>query len=324
VVSVLAPVISAKKYAAKMAFRLGSDGNAFSNISFRTNDSHGRKVTLTSDRVSENKKDNFIFENTTLTFTMANGENGRICADVTRTARADRTVCELVGNVELKTDGGLLIKTAQSLVDFDKKIVVGATNIVISKKELKASSRKYSFDMNRNILRLNDNARGSVGTDQVTANEMVIHFDNMNEKSAKYIEAIGDASYVSAAYDLKADGAIKFHGDRISADNRVALFYKRNGKDYLVKSDHMRATLDKKGTVNNVEAIGSLIIKAKDATIRAENGVFSNEKIVARGNVVISSRHGDVFGDVAVLDINTGNVTMDNFSGVVADGRRNQ
>jgi hypothetical protein len=321
VVNLIIPVISAKKYAANVAFRQTGEGNAFSNVSFTTRDGRGRNISLTSDRIYESQKDHFIYENTTVNFTMSSEENGTICSDITKAIRSDKTICELLGHVELKTDKGLLIKTEKSLVDFNKKAISGDADITIVRGNITASSRRYFFDMNENILTLKSEAKCIMCEDSVTAEEIIIHFNGWDEKNTKSILAIGNASYVSANYSLSAKHAIRFQGNNINADDEVVLFYKRNGNNYQIKSDHMRATLNKNGTIGDVEANGSLIIKEKSATIRANRGIFRNEKITAHGNVVITGKNGDIFGDTAVLDINTGGVMMSNCSGIVADGR---
>jgi lipopolysaccharide export system protein LptA len=49
--------------------------------------------------------------------------------------------------------------------------------------------------------------------------------------------------------------------------------------------------------------------------------VLKGNKVTVHGNVAISNVGGDVFGDVAVLDVDTGDVSVSKSSGVISDGK---
>jgi lipopolysaccharide export system protein LptA len=322
IVALAVPVISAKKLISSININFKGKNSAFSGLTFKTKDDKGREIALSSDRVLESKKDNFIFENMTLTFSMSNGENGAVSADTTKALRADQTLCEFIGNVRLKTDAGLLIETEKSLVDFTGKIASGDAGIMISRKDIKASSQKYIFDINKNILTLIGAVKGFLRTDEVTSDKMVIHFAEEYGKSAKSMEAIGNAVYVAVNYRLQARKNILHVGNNVEAHEQVVLLYKRNDRRYDVRSDHMYAFLDERGTIDDIEAVGSLVIKTKDATIRANKGVFKGDIVTVRDNVVVSSSQGDVLGNAAVLDVRSGDISINNSSGIIDDKKR--
>jgi lipopolysaccharide export system protein LptA len=322
VIALAIPVISAKKLISSIDINLKGKNNAFSKVTFKTKDDKGREISLSSDKVSEAKKDNFIFENMTLTFSMSNGENGTVSADITKAVRADQTLCEFIGNVRLKTDAGLLIETEKSLVDFTKKIASGNAGIMISRKDVKASSREYLFDINENVLTLTGDVKGFLRTDKVTSDKKIIHFAEEYGKSAKSIEVIGNAFYVATNYQLRARKNILHSGNNVEAHEQVILLYKKNDNRYDVRSDHMHALLDEHGTISDIVATGSLIIKTKDATIRANRGVLKSDVVTVHDNVMVSSSQGDIFGDVAVLDIRNGDISVNNSSGIIDDKKR--
>jgi lipopolysaccharide export system protein LptA len=315
-------IISAQKLISGIDVNFKGKDNIFSEVTFKTKDDKGRDLNLFSDKVSEIKKDNFIFENMTLTFILSNGENGIISADITKAIRSDQTLCEFTGNVRLKTDAGLLIESEKSLVDFSQKIAMGDTGIMISRKDVKASSQKYFFDTNKNILTLIGNVKCFLRSDKITSDKMIVCFAEEYGKSVQSMEAIGNASYVSANYHLQARKNIIHSGNNIEAHNHVILLYKRNSNDYDVKSDHMQALLDEHGVIENIVATGSLIIKTKDATIRGNRGVFKGNIVTVRDNVMVFSNQGNIFGDVAVLNISSGDISVNNSSGVIDDKRR--
>ncbi|MDR2068056.1 MAG: LPS export ABC transporter periplasmic protein LptC [Holosporaceae bacterium] len=322
IVALAIPVISAKKLISSLDINFHGKNNAFSEVTFKTKDDKGRKISLSSKKASESKKDNFIFEDITLTFTMSNGENGTVSADLTKAIRADQTLCEFTGNVRLKTDAGLSIETEKSLVDFTKKIASGNDGITISRKDVKASSQKYFFDINKNILTLTGNVEGFLRTDRITSDKMIINFAEEYGKSAKSMEAVGNAFYVAANYRLRARKNILHSGNNVEARDEVILLYKKNGNHYDVRSDHMRATLDQYGVIDDIVATGSLLIKTKDAIIRADRGVFKGDMVTVCDNVMVSGNQGDIFGNSATLDIRSGEISINNSSGVMDDRKR--
>ncbi|GHU16981.1 hypothetical protein FACS189472_03230 [Alphaproteobacteria bacterium] len=441
----------------KFQFTDSSAESVLSEISYKTYDSKGKEITLSSKKITEEKKDNYLFENMTSNFQLSDGESGSVSSDKTKLIRDDKTICEFFGNVKFTTSSGLVLKTEKSIVDFNKKTAVGNTDISIEKDGLQLSSNGYLFDINNNIVTLTGNVRGflyqrDVGSDNaslpsesyasaifnaetasekenasgatICCNKIVIHFMRKKDagnlsKSVKSIDAIGNASCTSPDYTLtakknilyqrdvgsdnaslpsesyastifnaeaaskiiadsnvtlrhKSDGStvycdkmvINLDGDNLSdmksvksidatgnakctspdytltaakilyqrgvtkaaskliADSKVTFICKKSGKTFDIRSGHMIATLDGKGSIEEVEATNSLIIKTANATIRSSSGVLRDNKIMASGSVAISSPEGDIFGETAVFDINTGGISVSKSSGVVTDGKK--
>jgi hypothetical protein len=306
-----------KKTLENINFNQKNGNNAFSEVVFKMYNEKGKEIHLKSDKISEDEKDHFTFHNISLSFAMPNGENGTVTANTVKAFRADKTICEFSNNVIFKTDSGLTIKTEKSYVDFERKLASGSSNITLTRGNAKASSKKYLFDMGKNILTLIDEAKGCFKTDKVASNKIVICFSNEHSNSVKNLEAIGNASYVSLSYNLQARQSILYQVDSIEASDHVILLYKSNAHDYDIRSNRLHATLDKDGKISKVIATGSLIIKTNNATICADKGVFLNDKINVYGNVIISGEQGDILGNSAVLDMRTGEVSVDNSCGII-------
>jgi lipopolysaccharide export system protein LptA len=296
---------------------LSQRNNYFSEVKIKTHDKRGKEINLKSDDIYETKKDNYTLKNIVSTFTLSNGEVGTISADVSNAIRGEKTECEFIGNVILSTESGLLIKTEELLVDFNKKTASGNAAVAISRDNVTVSAKKYFFSMEENVLTLADDAKGFFKSDKVSSNKMIIRFDAA--KNIQSVNAIGNAVYISKNYQLKAKSGILYYPDKALAQEDVVLLYRKDGNDYNVRSDAMRARIVD-GKLNNIEANGSLIIKTKDVTIRANKGILENDLIRVFGNVAISNEHGNVFGSAATLDTKTGDVSLDKSSGIVNDG----
>jgi LPS export ABC transporter protein LptC len=316
------------------------DQNTFSDFSYKTYDAKGEEISLASDNVYEEKKDNYVFKNMTSTFALSNGEKCTVTADVTKAIRGDRTVCELNGHVMVTTTSGLLLQTEKSFVDFNNKISSGSEPITITGNNISLRSDKYYFDINENALTLIGNAKGlmmlaspnrnggkldSQGAngkcDRISSDKMIIKFDSKCKNSLKSLDATGNAKFTSDDYDLSAKEKIVYKIDRIHAKSDVKLQYRKNGQKIDVKSYQMDTLLDEKSSIREIIASGSLIIKTKDATIAADSGVFRENKVVALGNVVISNDQGNVLGDIAELDVLTGHVSVKKSSAIIDDSR---
>ncbi|MDR1982203.1 MAG: LPS export ABC transporter periplasmic protein LptC [Holosporaceae bacterium] len=293
--------------------------NFFSEIKFRTYDLKGKEINVKSESIYENKKNNYVFKNMVSNFTMPNGEILTISSDITNAIREDRMQCEFIGNVKLSTDSGLIMKTKSLFVDFNKKIAHGNTEVVISQDDTQVSGKKYFFDMNKNVLILTGNANGLLKSDRVHADMLVIRFNDMHEKNIKNIDAIGNATYTTKDYVLKAQKNILYSSNRIDAQSDAILLYKKNGNDYDIRSDSMQAEINN-GRLDNIKTNTSLTIKTNNATIRADRGVLKDDIIEVLGNVVISGEQGNIFGNSATLNVKTGDVFISKSSGIVNDG----
>ncbi|MDR2681620.1 MAG: LPS export ABC transporter periplasmic protein LptC [Holosporaceae bacterium] len=303
------------------------NANVFSKISYRTYDSNGKEITLSSEKVTEEQKNNYVFQQMTSNFSLSSGEDVSVSADITKLIREDKTICEFIGNVKLSTSSGLLLKTEKAVVDFGKKTADGNTEIFLEKDNVRLSANNYHLDIENKIAILNGNARGISDKHSISCNKMTVHFagdmKNLSDaKSIKSINAEGNAKCTSPNYTLTAQKNILYTGESIVVDTHVNLVYKKEEKAFDIKSGHMIATLKENNTIKEVKATKYLTIKTPDAIIRSNRGILRDNKISAFGDVVISSADGDVFGDTAVFDIDTGSIFIDKSSGIVSDGKR--
>jgi LPS export ABC transporter protein LptC len=294
--------------------------NSFSNVRFKTYDRAGREISVKSDSVSENRKDHYTLEKLVSTFALSDGELLTVSADVTDAVRNDKAVCEFTGNVKLSTKSGLLLQTEKLFADCDKKIAKGDTAVVISREDMRVSADKYFFDMDANSFTLTGSAEGSFKTGKISSDKLIIRFSDINKKDVKSMDALGNAIYVTTNYTLKAEKSILYTADEVKAQQNANLFYRQNSKSYYVRANFMRAQIHK-GAPETITANGSLIIKTKDATIRADKGILTENEIKVFENVVISGEQGNIFGNAAVLNTKTGAVTINKLSGILKDER---
>jgi lipopolysaccharide export system protein LptA len=298
-------------------FFLTKGNNFFSKVRFIAYGNNVKGVSLLSDDIHESGKDNYIFNHMLSTFTLANGEILTVSADITKAIGKDKMQCEFTGNVKLSMKSGLAAKTAKMFLDFDKKTAHGDTEIVITGDGAKLSAEKYLCDMSNNILTLNCNAEGIHKTGKINADELIIYFDDANKKNMRRMNATGNAVYSSGVYTVKAK-KLRYENDMIEARDDVMLLFSKDGNNYEVQAAFMRAHISQ-GTIAYVEANGSLRIKTKDATIHAREGTFKGDKIKVMGNVVVSGKPGRLFGNVGTLNIQTGDVSIRQSSGIIND-----
>lgn len=296
------------------------ENNTFSNFSYKTYNAKGKEILLTSDKVSEEKKNNYVFENMKASFVLSNGEQGEISSDITKATNNDKTVCEFIGNVRFITDSGLLMKSEKAFADFNAKIIFGNTPVSITKNGVDFSGDNYHFDINEYTLTLTGAAKGfsEKQNKKISSEKLVIQFSNDDIKN---LNATGNSSFLSSDYELFAGKSIIYEIGKIYAESDVRLLYKKDGKNFDIKSDSMKALLDKKSSINEVFAYGNLIIKSNNAIVRSNNGIFKGDKIIAIGNVIISNAQGDVFGEIAELNISTGDISIKKSSGIVNDNK---
>lgn len=294
--------------------------NTFSNFSYKTYDAKGKEIVVTSDKVSEEKKDNYTFENFKSSFVLSSGECGEVSAKIAKAINGDKTVCDFIGNVKLTTDSGLLMKSEKAFANFNTKIITGSTPVSITKNGFNLSGDNYHFDINKHILILTGTAKGNSEKQKrkISSEKMTIQF---SDKDIKSLEANGKSSFISPDYELYAKKSITYKVGQLHAESNVNLLYKKDASTFNIKSDKMNAILDEKSSIVEAFAYGNLIIKTKDAIVRSNKGSFKNDKIVAIGNVRISSEHGDVFGEIAELNVSTGAISVKKSSGIINDSK---
>ncbi|MDR1362277.1 MAG: LPS export ABC transporter periplasmic protein LptC [Holosporaceae bacterium] len=308
-------------------FSAGMAGYTFKNFAHKSYDAKGKAITLTSSNVAEIAKGNYVLQNVCSGFQLSDTESGSIRSDTTKINKIKDPICEFVGNVQFITTGGLRINTEKSTVDFEKKIAQGNTSVAIRKDNSSLLADSYVFDVANKQITLVGNVRGVSQKQSIDCGKLILRFRDkfaLESVSGKYpwesAEALNNAKLVSPHHELSA-AKICHYPNLLTASGDVSLIYKNNGNPLDIKAEHMTATLDKAGKVKEIKATKSLTIKSSDATIHADSGVLNGSKVTVCGNVTISNPDGDVFGDVAVLDIENGDVSIHKSSGVVDNGR---
>jgi lipopolysaccharide export system protein LptA len=329
-IAVFFVVVAAAILAALMVFIFGTkktflgdsfssqNDNFFYKVRLRAYGNNVKEINLLSDDIHESGKDSYVLKNMLSTFTLTNGETLTISADVTKAVGEGKMQCEFTENVKLSTKSGLMAETAKMFLDIDEKTARGDMAIVITIKDTKLSGGKYLCDMNNNVLTLSHNAEGTNKIGKINADELIIYFDDANKKNIRRMNATGNAIYSADIYTIKAKKLL-YGNDMIEAQNDIVLLFQKDGNSYKVQAAFMRAHISQ-GTIAYVEASGSLLIKTKDATIHANKGTFKGDKIKVAGDVVVSGESGRLFGNAATLNIQTGDVSISQSSGIVNDG----
>ena len=315
---VIVSILSSKQFPTTRISGVDLQRNAFLKFFYKTNDASGKEVVITAEKVIEETKDNFIFEKVTSNFMLPNEETGTITSNFGKVIRGDRSVGEFRDNVVMTTKSGMLLRTDIAVFDSGKSVISGESRINITKEETKLSADKYSFNTEKNVLTLTQNAKAYNKNQNVVADELIIALDNENDDSIKQLIATGNASLISVDYDLSAKDSLLYEQNKIRATKNAELIYKKDNKNLNVKSDQMDAFLSKKSDIEEIFADGNVQIKTKDSVVKADHAVYkSSNKVIASGNVVISKEQGDIFGEEAELDLNTENVVVKKSSGIV-------
>lgn len=305
--------------------------NTFSNVSYKTYDAKKKEITLTSEKVFETKKDNYVLNKIKATFELPNNETGTITADTIQAIRSDKTVCNFRGNVVFSTVSGILLRTEQATIDFNKKTAKGNSPIYLSQKNLNISSDKYYIDINHNIVTLighvccifntnsiNNKTNQKSQNCYISSEKMIIYLDKTAQNSISRIEAIGNISFSSQDYNLKTKKRIIYSPKKIATESAVNIIYKNNCN---ISAGRITATLDTQFRIREATAHEYFTIKTKDINMKSNSGVLKNNKIIAHGNVVISHCNGNIFGDNAELDLITNSISIKNSNGVLNNGK---
>ena len=294
-VALLLPTINLQSVFSNNVDTAKSEKNTFSDVKFKSQDKNGREMRVAADSVNEQDVSNFKLNNVTSEFALSEDDTATIVADTTDVVRGNSNQCTLSGNVKLTTKSGLVLETQQSFADFDKNFIHGDTAVIITHKSTNLCGDSYSFDADKRILTLIGHAKGIMNTNVVTSDELTIIFANDNgQMVVKNIEARGN----------------------------VNLSYEVRNQKYNIRSQHLTALLDDSGNVTEVVSDSFLTVKTETGIIRANSGTFKDGIVKAHGNVAVISDNGDVFGDNATLNIETGEVSINKSSGIVGDGRR--
>lgn len=290
----LHPILSVRSAMRDVHSDVNSEVNVFSNVSFKETISGGRDLAISAESVQENDLNNFVLNKAISTLTFANGEEVSIRANVTNVSRDKNKESELSGDVLLTMKSGLQLKTQQAIVDFNDNVVSGRSRVDIAYHDIQLNGEQYNFDINNRTLQLAGKTYGKFSAGQVNADKLVISFSNGNNASVKSIEAIGDTS----------------------------LHYQADQKQYDIKSDHLLAYMDEHGKVNEVVSSKPLTVKTSTAIIHANSGKLKKHIVNVNGNVEILSDHGNIFGSAATLNMETGEISVRQSSGIVNDGKR--
>lgn len=191
---------------------------------------------------------------------------------------------------------------------------------------------EYDLDMKKNSLLLRKNVKGNLAQgNSVAADDLKIIFSRKNTKKFKHQSEVDSKNLQQAVAEAKlswhakikfedldlAAHEISYSPKEIVANENLSLNYVRNGRKFFIQSQKIVAKLNETGNIDTINAIGSLKIKGNDFVVRANSGFFEKQKIYLSGNVVIANEYGEIFGNQAELDLETGDVSIKASSGVV-------
>lgn len=296
--------------------RLGK--NTFSNFSYKTYDSKGHEIVLHAENVSEGEKNMYEFDKVKSTIALSNGETAIISANKIVASQKDKVVCNFIGDVQLSTSSGLLMKTEISTIDFSKKTAKGEKKISISNNDTKISADRYSVNLESKTANLFGNIKGEIfSQNNISANYALISFDNNSKDHIGYVQLSGNPTIKSKDYTLKSNGHLIYKHDLIESTSRTYLKYVYNKDEYFIKSDKMLAKLSD-SKIKSIEVYGNLVINSENAIVKADKGFFYDHRAVVSGNVAIMNEHGTIFGDAANIDFNTGRVSLKKSKGILS------
>lgn len=291
--------------------------NEFSDVSYSSFDKDSNQITITSSKIKEKNKEVFDFSNMKTVFKISSDENATILSDQTHFVSKKSKQCKLKGHVKLSTEKGLVLETEESFVDIDNKIAKGISDVTITLDNIKLISKRYHFDMNKNIITLMNKVNGNINNDLLYTDKLIIEFNQKISKDIKKVLAFGNSSYITDQYDLKAKDKIISEHDHTEAHGNVSLKFRKNKNNYLLKANHLYFDFNNK-LIKKVNANENLIIYIDNSTvIRGSSGVLENDFLQINGNTIISNEKGNIMCKKAILNTKTNDIKIYDSKGVI-------
>lgn len=184
-------------------------------------------------------------------------------------------------------------------------------NVKYKTPQYSLTANTMHYDINNVIAKGNVKVlymQGRLSSDKLTAT----HKKNVLDT----IEASGTAKYSTESYTIEAGRLIYKNNGTLQALNNAHLIYTTPKDIYNIFANAMYATIHK-GKIVTVSAKNNLLIKTQGDIIKAHSGTMKNQKIYLSGDVKISGEHGNIFGESAELDMNTGRVILTKSSGMI-------
>ena len=294
-----------------------SEKNEFSDVIYSSFDKDSNKITLKSSKIQEKTKNSFDFNNLITTFNISPKDSVTILADQTHFISQKSKQAEMKGNVKLSTKSGLLLKTEKSFVDIDQKIAKGDTNISIIQNDTKLFAKKYHFDMNRKIVTLIKNVKGSLSDDLIETDKLVIEFEKDIGKDFKNLHSFGNSSYKTNQYNLKSNKDMIYKKEYAEANGNVELNFVNNGKNYLINTDKLTMSFQN-NIIKRITARDNLIIKVDNSlTIKGDQGILKDKLLTVSGNTLITNEKGNILCEKAMLNTKTNDIKIYNSKGII-------
>lgn len=275
--------------------RYDKQANAFVDVDVKVNCKNGKEVHLLADTVKETGHNTFLLSNVSSKMALTDSDEASVTADHVDSEYKNNTLCKLRGNVKFSTKSGIKLNTQSAVVDFKNNIISGDSKVIIVHEATKLSGNSYYFDVNKYILTLTGDAQGITASNDIKAEKIEIVFAKNNDSiSVKEVKAMGNAN----------------------------ILYKNNGKKYKIYSANLQALMNEHGGVREVKSSSFLKIKTDTGVIQANSGIFKDGIVNVSGNVSILSEYGNILGEKATLNLNTGEMTVNKSSGIVSDGKK--
>lgn len=291
----LYPIITSAPGISVEHMRYDKQANAFVDVGVKIKCKNGKDVHLVADTVKETGNNTVLLSHVSSTMALTQDDEALVVADYVDSEYKNNTKCKLRGNVKFTTKSGVRLDTQFALVDFKNNIINGDQRVTIVQDKTELSGDSFHFDVNKYKLILTGNARGITQSSDINAEKITIVFARNGEKVA-----------------------VK----EVNAEGNAVLLHKNKGKEYKIFSINLSAFVSPLGEVMEVYTPSRVKIKTDTGVIRANSGIFKDGIVSVCGNVSVLNEYGNIFGEKAALNLNTGEMTVEKSSGVIRDGKK--
>lgn len=291
----LYPIITSAPGISVEHMRYDKQANAFVDVGVKIKCKNGKDVHLVADTVKETGNNTVLLSHVSSTMALTQDDEALVVADYVDSEYKNNTKCKLRGNVKFTTKSGVRLDTQFAFVDFKNNVINGDQRVTVVQDKTELSGDAFHFDVNKYKLTLTGNARGITKSSDINAAKIAIAFTRDGDKVV-----------------------VK----EVTADGNAVLVHKNKGKEYKIFSANLNAVVSPSGEVMEVRTPSCVKIKTDTGVIRANSGIFKDGIVSVCGNVSILNEYGNVFGEKATLNLNTGKMAVDRSSGIVRDGKK--
>lgn len=314
--SLLRPVFLMKEVFFNQTSKKNIEPNKFSEVAFQTTDKKGKEIKLKSEEVIESKNNTYSFNKMEASFTLANGKPCIVKSDKMQALNEEKTICDLLGHVKCYIGNDMIISTNKAHIDMNKKIINGDEGVNIIQKNSQVMGRLFNYDIEKDVLVIEKKAFGLINDSKIQAEKLII---NAKEST---LEAFGDIINLDIKkYNIKSKKNLIYKNQEIFSPQGADIFFKNQYGINKISSPNIQAKLEKNGTIKEIKALKSIIIKNNVIKIIANEGTLRNNRVFVTGSVLIKNTQGNVLAKKAVFNLNSDEITLNNAKGVIDSER---